>query len=662
MPRTWPKVAKVYWDPYDDVPVIQPRQDEIDLYYVLRLTEPGDARPARPGDYQRLRDSIVRGFGSDKLFRELFENRVVLFNKVPHWDLMYEVASSGNVWGQLYFDPFADTWKFRLSYHGAYEALDKGLVDHVKVDSKYFYNGMAISPSSSSQQSLVVLDYKGRIRAIAENVGDKFVITKTFHDYRPPVETSRRPSTLQDVIKKNKEGLLTLEGRAIRHLIKVHEKYNYKPVVSYSGGKDSLVSLHLAVKAFGGVDMLFNDTGIELPETLKNVEEVSKAYSLDLVTASAGNFFWTAVEAFGPPGKDYRWCCKIIKLVPIAKTSRAKWPSGALNIVGQRAYESLDRAKSPVVWRNKWIPHVVSTTPIQDWSQLSVWLYIYANKLPYNRLYDTGFDRLGCYLCPSSYLAEFKDVSTHYPCLWERWLNVLERWREKLNQPPEWVKYGLWRWLTPAAAKKRVARKIPGYVLDWRKEYTLRLLNSEARLAPLHVKKDANSLEVTFNDDVVEDEAQQTFAENIRMLSFKVWREGDSILVEAKNTRIKIARNTLRVEPFDKDENVEDLADVLKVVYRTRSCAKCASCVLWCPLNRVKMTPKGPLPLVPCPSCKLCIDTCPLADQLVEKVVIPLILGNPKAFKRSSRRHGTDIIQVFTKMYRLRGDRVSPAL
>ncbi|WP_440060070.1 phosphoadenosine phosphosulfate reductase domain-containing protein [Thermogladius sp. 4427co] len=657
MGRTWPKTVRIYWDPYDDIPIIHPRQDEIDLYYVLRLTEPGDAKIAFQSDLNRLRETIVRIFGDDKLYKFFFENRIVLFNKVPHWDLMWEVASSGNVWGQLYFNPYTDSWQFRLSFHGAYSALEQGLVDYVKVDSKYVYRDMIIGDVSTSQKSIIVLDYKGRIRGIAESVGEKFVVTKTFHDQRPPVETSRKPSSLYDFIKKNIEGLRFLEEKAIRHLEKVQARYNMRPVVSYSGGKDSLVALDLAVKAFGSVDILFNDTGIELPETLKNVEEVAREYGSRLVTASAGNMFWRGLDTFGPPGKDYRWCCKVIKLVPIAKTSRSFWPAGALNIVGQRAFESLDRAKSPVVWRNKWIPHVVSTTPIQEWSQLAVWLYIHSYKLPYNKLYERGFDRLGCYLCPSSYLAEFKDVSTHYPCLWERWIEKLEEWRRKLNQPREWITLGLWRWLTPASAKKRIARHIQGYVIDWRDEYVRRLLSSNARLAPLKTVREGDGLKIEFNNSIVEESAQQVFLENARMASFKVWREGETIYASTGNTTITIINNLMVVTPFSRDENIEDLADLLKIIYRTRSCVKCASCILWCPLRIIKMTDHGPLPSTPCPSCKLCIDTCPLADQLVEKVVIPLILDNPKAFKRGSKRHSGKTLEQYMKVYKLSAGR-----
>ena len=38
--------------------------------------------------------------------------------------------------------------------------------------------------------------------------------------------------------------------------------------------------------------------------------------------------------------------------------------------------------------------------PIIDWSDDDVWKYIKDNNLPYCKLYDEGFDRLGCIGCP----------------------------------------------------------------------------------------------------------------------------------------------------------------------------------------------------------------------------------------------------------------------
>jgi phosphoadenosine phosphosulfate reductase len=40
--------------------------------------------------------------------------------------------------------------------------------------------------------------------------------------------------------------------------------------------------------------------------------------------------------------------------------------------------------------------------PIIDWGDDDVWEYIHRNNLPYCSLYDEGFKRLGCILCPMS--------------------------------------------------------------------------------------------------------------------------------------------------------------------------------------------------------------------------------------------------------------------
>ncbi|MCY0868781.1 MAG: phosphoadenosine phosphosulfate reductase family protein [Desulfurococcus sp.] len=448
-PRIWPTTFKLHWDPWRNIPIVRPSQREIDLYYSVRLMEPGDARPAFQGDLEKLREAVVYEYGGDAFYRRFFEGRFILLNKVPHWDLMYEVVSSGNVIGQLYYDPFREKWRFRPTYAGAVRALEEGLTERVVLDNPV-YVGRRVKPAPSvGVRQVVVVDKRGVVRGLGEVYGDELVVVKTYHDKTMPVETSDKPASLNDVLKYNEEGLEALAERSISFLKRLGDRYKLPVSVSYSGGKDSLVALDLAYKAYGSVEMLFNDTGLELPETIRNVHEVAEKYGVKLHVASAGDIFWKAVEVFGPPGKDYRWCCKVAKLVPIARLTRVLWPNGALNIVGQRAFESLDRAKNPRIWRNKWIPHLVTTSPIQNWGQLECWLYIFKHKLPYNRLYEKGFDRLGCYLCPSSALAEFKDVAEEYPELWEKWSRILEEWRVKLAQPAEWVKLGLWRWLTP---------------------------------------------------------------------------------------------------------------------------------------------------------------------------------------------------------------------
>lgn len=647
----WPKTVKIYWDPEKNIPLIKPPPGDEEFVFRLRLTEPGDARPAIfRDDISRLREGIIYEFGDDTIYRRYFEGRFILFNKVPHWDQMWEIIASGNVLGQLYYDPFRDTWRFRLTSTGAYIAYMDGLVDAIVVDDR-LRRGMLISRDTGSSRQLVVLDRKMRVRGLGERRGDGVAITRIFKRVILPVETSDKPATIHDVIKHNEYGIYYYSSRSKAFLYSMASKTNKPVVVSYSGGKDSLVSLHLALDSGLEPVLLFNDTGIELPETKENVEYVASKYGLRKVVASAGNAFWIGLESFGPPGKDYRWCCKVTKLVPLARTARREWPLGALNIVGQRAYESIDRARSPRVWRNRWIPHLLSISPIQEWGQLHVWLYIYYNRLPYNPLYDMGFERLGCYLCPSSTLAEFKVLSKTHPDLWGRWIAELEKWRKRLDQPPEWIKYGLWRWLTPSQAKKRITRHIPGYTSDWREEYRRRLLYSSHGLAPLEINIAGNKerAEIEFSKNLVSDEQWPIFAANIRMLGMNIQRYNTNIInIIGTHIHAHIESNRIKYTCTNKastDQCFEEFADILKILYRMHGCVKCASCVIWCPYRLIQLTRHGPVPRAPCPHTHICIDVCPIAEVLVERVVIPLILNDPGAWKRKSRPHREEVLE-----------------
>lgn len=633
--KLWPKITKIYWDPDYDVPVVKPKPEHIDLFYVVKLTEPCDARPGFEADRERLKSSIKYEFGSDKLYRELFD-RFILLNKVPHWDQMWEIVSSGNIWGQLYYNPFENKWRFRLTPQGAWYCFSNNIVDVVKTSSK-ISKGMVLDKSSSCNQ-VIVIDDRDRIIGLAERSGGKLVVSKVFHRVKPPIQTNWRKTSIDDVIKHNIESLNWFTEQSIKFIKKIHNKYKYPVIVSYSGGKDSLVALDLVVKTISNVKLLFNDTGLELPETIENVKIVSEKYGLELVEAQAGDLFWKNLDTYGPPGKDYRWCCKIAKLTPIARVTRIKWSSGALNIVGQRAFESFDRARSPIVWRNKWIPHLISTTPIQYWNQLIEWLYIIYNKLPCNPLYFEGFERLGCYMCPSGTLSEFKEVERKHCELWSKWINELEKWRIRLNQPREWIDYGLWRWVTPALAKFRLAKRLENYSIDWRIEYINRLNNSKTRLYPLKVLGNTDKLIIEFNDKLLSEQYIDSFRSNILMLKYKLSINRGELVVETKHSKITIKNNIIELEPYTSSENFEDLVDVIKIIYRVRNCSKCSSCILWCPLKIIKLTDQGPVVTGESIGCRVCLEICPISEVLVEKIVLPLITGNYKIWVRKTRR------------------------
>jgi phosphoadenosine phosphosulfate reductase len=180
---------------------------------------------------------------------------------------------------------------------------------------------------------------------------------------------------------------------------------------------------------------------LEFPETVENVKKTADKHNLELLIEDAGDAFWKAEEHFGPPAKDFRWCCKTCKLGPTASMIRKHFPDGVLSFIGQRQYESQQRREKGNIWRNPWVPGQVGASPIQHWPSMLVWLYIFREKAEYNPLYEKGMERIGCWLCPAADMAEF-NVMEHK----SDWEDRLGTYAKEHGLPDEWVTYGLWRW------------------------------------------------------------------------------------------------------------------------------------------------------------------------------------------------------------------------
>ena len=86
------------------------------------------------------------------------------------------------------------------------------------------------------------------------------------------------------------------------------------------------------------------------------------------------------VQNFGPPAKDFRWCCKTNKLGPMTSFLEQHYPKGCVTIEGRRIYESFNRSTIKAVERNPYVPSQTTLSPIRNWRALEVMLYIYWNQ------------------------------------------------------------------------------------------------------------------------------------------------------------------------------------------------------------------------------------------------------------------------------------------
>jgi phosphoadenosine phosphosulfate reductase len=190
------------------------------------------------------------------------------------------------------------------------------------------------------------------------------------------------------------------------------------------------------------------------------IQDFADQRGVQVIGHDAGDTFWDSVDVFGPPARDFRWCCKVLKLGPAAKSIAEEVGGAALNFMGQRKLESFQRSVEPRVSQNPWVPGQRSANPIQNWNALEVWLYIFREKEVFNPLYNKGYHRMGCYLCPAAPLAELKSIQVTHPALYDKLHSTLNTWAEKYGFPEEWVELGFWRWKKLPPGQIQLAQKL----------------------------------------------------------------------------------------------------------------------------------------------------------------------------------------------------------
>jgi len=163
--------------------------------------------------------------------------------------------------------------------------------------------------------------------------------------------------------------------------------------VGFSGGKDSVVVLDLVQRAGVKHQAYYSATGIDPPELVKFIRE-HYPYVISKRPNWKGHrsFYGMVVEKF-PPTKFSRWCCDLLKKDP---TKNIPLPH---RIMGIRAEESAMRAKRSAYEYIKYLKQW-HYKPIFNWLEWEIWDYIESENLPYCSLYDEGFHRLGCVICP----------------------------------------------------------------------------------------------------------------------------------------------------------------------------------------------------------------------------------------------------------------------
>ena len=219
---------------------------------------------------------------------------------------------------------------------------------------------------------------------------------------------------------RKSDNLRALESEAIHILREVAGQFE-RPVILFSGGKDSILVLHLALKAFHPAPLPFSllhvDTGHNFPEVLEYRDRVVAHSGLRITVAKVQDWIDDGRLTERPDGTR-----NPLQTVPLVDTIAEQRHDAVIG--GARRDEERSRAKErifslrdgfggwdprrqrPELWnlyngRHGPGEHV-RVFPLSNWTELDVWNYIEAEGIELPAIYYAHrrevFDRGGMWL------------------------------------------------------------------------------------------------------------------------------------------------------------------------------------------------------------------------------------------------------------------------
>jgi len=242
-------------------------------------------------------------------------------------------------------------------------------------------------------------------------------------------------------LKQRQAQPLEVKERLTENRIRAwYEQNDGKVYVSFSGGKDSTVLLHLIRKFYPDVPAVFVDTGLEYPEvksfvrSVDNVTwlkpkmpfyEVIKKYGYPVISKEVSQKIYQYRTAKSEKTKHTRWhgannkyksgkipekwkpltvsnlfkigdqCCDIMKKRPIHKYERE---TGLHSFIGVMAKDSALRKQSCLRYGCN-MENGKASRPMMFWLEADVWGYVKKYNLKYSKIYDMGELNTGCMFC-----------------------------------------------------------------------------------------------------------------------------------------------------------------------------------------------------------------------------------------------------------------------
>jgi phosphoadenosine phosphosulfate reductase len=211
--------------------------------------------------------------------------------------------------------------------------------------------------------------------------------------------------------------------------------------LGFSGGKDSIATKQLCIMAGVKFKPYYSCTRIDPPEVVRFIKQQHP----DVEFLMPSMTFWKGIIKKGPPLRMSRWCCDVLKKNPGLRVENKN------RAMGIRAEESTKRASRPRTDHMKKYK-INIFKPIFAWNEYHIWDFIEKNNLPYPELYDQGFHRLGCVICPfilsksPGACWQKRESMKRWPGFWKAFKNACHIWFNGKDHTGKYINKSFEEW------------------------------------------------------------------------------------------------------------------------------------------------------------------------------------------------------------------------
>ncbi|KJJ84213.1 adenylylsulfate reductase thioredoxin dependent [Candidatus Omnitrophus magneticus] len=193
-----------------------------------------------------------------------------------------------------------------------------------------------------------------------------------------------------------------LDNRKLEEIIlKLAQVFGSEKIVFASSlSIEDQVITDIIAKKINNIKIFTLDTGMLPKETIELIDITEKKYNikiervmpdetavLEMIRIHGANLYYESVE-------KRKLCCHTRKILPLLKRLAVVnvW------ITGLRREQSITREHAGKIEFDEKFG-IIKVNPLMYWTTQDVWKYIGENNVPYNVLYDRGYQSVGCASC-----------------------------------------------------------------------------------------------------------------------------------------------------------------------------------------------------------------------------------------------------------------------